>query len=315
MEGVYEITILDVVTGIKSESKVSWPEDVREIDLNNNKKCQGRGDATQDDLLLLRPILKKIDWNDLNNEDYDEICETETEGGFEQKDNDMRIEKDEEFQIKEDGVKGRLKSMITESFEGEHWDSTEMIGICSEKDEAKRFAVSIIEDLIINEDLKFNLQQKVYEKDLQFQVMINHKKEKLTNEITKLSIQKLIYLCERKKRSREIGIETWGYKKKHDYQNWILSNFEADDKTMMDIEKAISQSNCDEPEDDLSDDIIINKVGISTPIFEIVAEKETLMTDIIPGSQKKELNITELRKVMKGRHFVITRERARKENM
>jgi hypothetical protein len=61
MEGVYEITILDVVTGIKSESKVSWPEDVREIDLNNNKKCQGRGDATQDDLLLLRPILKNVD--------------------------------------------------------------------------------------------------------------------------------------------------------------------------------------------------------------------------------------------------------------
>jgi len=310
MNGLYEVTTVDVITGLKSESKVKWVEDMNVIDLNNNMKSQDRENATQDDLLLLRPIRNKVDWNDLNNQDddYDGTFEEEIESRAEQRENEMIIENNDKIQIREDGVKGRLKAMIAESFEEEHWDSTEMIGVCSEKSEANSFATSIIEDLNINEDLKFNLQQKIYEKDLQFQIILNHKRTKLTNEI-ELSIQKLIYLCERKKRSREIGVKIWDNKEKHDYQTWVLANFEADETNVLDIEKAISQSNCDEIEDDLSDEIIRNKIGISTPIFEIVEKKETLLTDIIPGSVKRVLNVTELGKVMKGRHFVITRER------
>jgi hypothetical protein len=206
LNGLYVITTADVITGEKSVNIITVQDDVLGVDLNNNKYYQGRDNATQEDLLLLRPILNKTDWNDLNNDDYDETTEIGNDSTYEpfRREDEMIIEKNVGIQVNKDGMKGRLNAMIADSFEEEHWDRTEMMGVCSGKNEAKRFAASIIEDLNINEDLKFNLQQKVYEKELQFQLIINNNKKKLTGKLG-ISIQKLIYLCERKKRSNEVG--------------------------------------------------------------------------------------------------------------
>lgn len=97
-------------------------------------------------------------------------------------------------------------------------------------------------------------------------------------------------------------------KEKHEYQSWILQNFEADETNLEEIRCVISQSNSNLPENDLSDKILINKLGISLPIFNWREEDEVLMVDIIPGSKKKVMTFNEILRTVKGKNVVIARE-------
>jgi hypothetical protein len=117
------------------------------------------------------------------------------------------------------------------------------------------------------------------------------------------SIQRLLYLSEKRKKKAEINNENWSKVEKLDYLTWISKNFEENDE----IEKICSQTLYDKPEDDLSDLVLQKKMGISTPIFNIIKGVNFLEIDLIPGTTDKTIVLNDLHRVMRGRNYVIVR--------
>ena len=111
--------------------------------------------------------------------------------------NDMILEEDENNN-REEGVIGRFKDMIIEGLGNEHWDKDERVCLIADKEHLEFFAERTVEDVIINNDLKFNLQKAINKSGLLFHIKLE-KKTSLLSEPINLPIQKLMYLCEKKK--------------------------------------------------------------------------------------------------------------------
>jgi hypothetical protein len=101
------------------------------------------------------------------------------------------------------GVKERFKEMIADGLTMNKWDKEESMCLMVGKELSQSFANKTVDDIIINYDLKFNLQQAIFASELKFDVKISRKNKII--EDTQISIQKLIFLCERRKKKRELG--------------------------------------------------------------------------------------------------------------
>jgi hypothetical protein len=201
-ERFHEITSEDMITKVELTERLQIDENRRGND--SNVRAQVSIGAYEDDSLLSVPFLNnvitqtRIEWADMTDESDDEISglnedlESPT----------LMVEEENEGPLIKGGVKERFKAMIADGLEMNHWDKEELMCLSVRKELSKSFAHCTVDNIIINEDLKFNLQQAIYAGEVKFNVNISKKNKVI--EDTQISIQKLIYLCERRKKKREI---------------------------------------------------------------------------------------------------------------
>jgi len=302
----YEITSIDLITNVALVERIQLDDKERGTD--SNIRLQDDIGAYEEDSLLSVPILDNMllaknissSWADMTDESEDEINTMDEDLDY----TNQPVEKDDEGPpVIKGGVKERFKAMIADGLEMNHWDREERMCLSVRKESAKSFANKTVDDIVINEDLKFNLQQAIFASELKFNTKISRKGKVI--EDTQISIQKLIYLCERRKKKRDLGSQLSKHEKV-DYQDWIMQNFYMDGCDDQ-IEKAIIQSTCDEYENDLSDEILINSKKIKMPIYKNVKGSDVLLIGLIPGTEELDIPIQELQRVTRGTNFVIVR--------
>jgi hypothetical protein len=200
--------------------------------------------------------------------------------------------------------------MIIEGLGRKHWDNEIRMCIEADKEHLEYFAEKSINDININEDLKFNLQKSISNNNLKFNITIANKSGMVV-EMTKYSVQRLIYFSEKRKKKEEILSLKWSKAEKVEYQKWLRENFWGDIVSRDQAQLAIRQSIRDETEDDFSDDVIRYKQGVAMPIFTMRDGDETIEIDITPGSDDGYMTLDDMMKVTRGLHFVILRSRVK----
>jgi len=158
-------------------------------------------DGKEEDSLLSRSILEdEIESSNINMMD-EEV--SQTDNGEEADMENVVIEEtltDEESDERVmNDVRERFKSMILEGLGKKHWDSETRMGLEAEKEHLEVFAERTMNEIIMNEDLKFNLQKAMSNYKLKFNITLA-KTSKLTAEATELSLQRLIYFSDKKKK-------------------------------------------------------------------------------------------------------------------
>jgi len=178
-------------------------ETIEEISICNDSNNFEKDihDNMEENSLLSEHILNENLVNDLENDNWldKSLDESNDENDMARKDNDNEMALDEEdIMNQEGGVRERFKSMILEGLGKEHWDRDERICLVADKENLEYFAEKTVDDVIINDDLKFNLQKAINKSGLLFHVKL----EKITSQLSEpinLSTQKLIYSCEKNK--------------------------------------------------------------------------------------------------------------------
>jgi len=140
-------------------------------DSNNSEK--DIPDIMEENSLLSEHILnenlgnggEKDNWLDKSLDDSND----ENEVAGKDDDNEMALE-DEDTINQEGGVRERFKSMILEGLWKEHWDRDERICLIADKQNLEFFAERTVDDVIINDDLKFNLQKAINKSGLLFHI-------------------------------------------------------------------------------------------------------------------------------------------------
>jgi len=221
---------------VKIEKVQIHTDGEEKIDNDSNTVGEDSNDTYEEDSLLSVPILheqklktwsemcdnissedESLEMNDINDNNEESnilVDNNEDDNTSEMKDPEIKNntcemeEEEEEFVRGKNGVKERFKSMITDGLSYEHWDIEETMCLTANIDEVKKFAEDMIEGISINEDLKLNLQQAIYNAGLKFKLFILNKRNQLVKS-TKISIQKLIYLCEKRKKKDEINNDNW----------------------------------------------------------------------------------------------------------
>jgi len=209
-----------------------------------------------------------------------------------------------------DKVRERLKSMIIEGLGRQHWDTEIRMCIEAEKEHLEYFAEKSTNEISINEDLKFNLQKSISNNNLKFKITIANKGGTVV-EMAKISVQRLIYFSEKRKKKEEISSLKWSKADKVEYQKWLRENYWEDTISRGEVQIAIRQSIRDETEDDFSDEVIRSKSGVAMPIFTMREGDETIEIDIIPGSDDSYMTLDDMMKATRGLHFVIIRSKVK----
>ena len=220
--GLFDVVIKEVATDrIRTEEVQLDSKSNVLVDNDSNRPEREREDTIEENSLLSLPIPheKRLrTWNEMNDESSSEEEEVKLEKeNYDNDDNigcDMNMEANEyemeenedDYLCKKNGVKERFKSMISEGLGSEHWDKEELMCLTTEVGSAEQFAEEIVEGININEDLKLNLQQAIHQKGLKFKLIIANKR----NQVVKgeqNSIQRLLYLSEKRKKKDEIKNE------------------------------------------------------------------------------------------------------------
>jgi hypothetical protein len=200
--------------------------------------------------------------------------------------------------------------MIIEGLGRQHWDTEIRMCIEAEKEHLEYFAEKSTNEISINEDLKFNLQKSISNNNLKFKITIANKSGTVV-EMAKISVQRLIYFSEKRKKKEEISSLKWSKADKVEYQKWLRENYWEDTISRGEVQIAIRQSIRDETEDDFSDEVIRSKSGVAMPIFTMREGDETIEIDIIPGSDDSYMTLDDMMKATRGLHFVILRSKVK----
>jgi hypothetical protein len=206
---IYEVTILNLRSLELRFEKVEITGMSEEIVICNDSKIK---DSSEDNSLLSEHILIDKSLEDRGNDIWleesidkfdDENVNVDDENDIERNENanEMTLE-DEGVINQEGGVIDRFRAMIMEGLGKEHWDKDERICLVADKEHLEFFTERTVENVIINEDLKFNLQKAINNCGLPFHIKLEKKTSLLTEPIN-LPIQKLIYLCEKRKKLQE----------------------------------------------------------------------------------------------------------------
>jgi hypothetical protein len=228
------------------------------VDLDSNMYInENDADGKEDDSLLSRSILEE-EYDDNINMMEEDLSETDNGDGeiLENEVNERDISDNESEGRVIDDVRDRFKSMILEGLGKKHWDSETRMCLEAEEEHLEVFAERTMNDIILNEDLKCNLQKAMSDYNLKFNITLAIKTQ-VTAEITEISIQRLIYFSEKKKKKNEVLNMKWSKPDKVDYQKWIRDNFEVTDSSQAQV--AIRQSIRDEVEEDMTDETIQTK--------------------------------------------------------
>jgi len=309
--GLYELMIIDLRTQeIRNEQVQISEDDQNEIvDFDSNMYVfEEEVDNTEEQSLLSKSILM----ND-NALEHDETKLVTDENGS----GEEIMETEEIFMGEEDiddenvdKVRERLKSMIIEGLGRQHWDTEIRMCIEAEKEHLEYFAEKSMNEISINEDLKFNLQKSISNNNLKFKITIANKSGTVV-EMAKISVQRLIYFSEKRKKKEEISSLKWSKADKVEYQKWLRENYWEDTISRGEVQIAIRQSIRDETEDDFSDEVIRSKSGVAMPIFTMREGDETIEIDIIPGSDDSYMTLDDMMKATRGLHFVILRSKVK----
>jgi len=195
----YELTIINLRTLEVRYEDVQMNDISDEIPICNdsNENEKDTNDISEENSLLSEHILKENDsWLEntvVDDSDKDEVAEDENK-------TDMIVD-EEEIDNKEGGARDRFKAMIMDGLGKEHWDREERVCIIADTENLEYFAEKTVEDIIINDDLKFNLQKAINKSGLLFHIRLEKKTSLLTDPIN-LPIEKLIFSMRKEKKTR-----------------------------------------------------------------------------------------------------------------
>jgi hypothetical protein len=202
--GLYEVMIINLRNQEIRHEKVQIDNDRGNdtVDFDSNMYIQEEDNGgKEDDSLLSRSILEdEFESSNINMMD-EEVSETDSreEANMENEVIEEILTDEESDERVMNDVRERFKSMILEGLGKKHWDSETRMGLEAEKEHLEVFAERTMNEIIMNEDLKFNLQKAMSNYKLKFNITLA-KTSKLTAEVTELSLQRLIYFSDKKKK-------------------------------------------------------------------------------------------------------------------
>ena len=164
--GLYEVMIIDLRNQEIRQERVQIENatEMEVVDLDSNMYVNEKAvDSEEENSLLSRAIFNDENSTNLDRMDA-EVGEYDGNDGIEDemedKSNDIKNEEDIEDEVIDD-VRDRFKAMIMEGLGNKHWDSEIIMCLEAEKEHLEYFAEKTMNEIIINEDLKFNLQKAI----------------------------------------------------------------------------------------------------------------------------------------------------------